>query len=102
MSDFAAFWEIARHMRGRCPNPRKPAQAAWDKAIKNGADPRMIIAGLKGFDEFNMGAITHGGLDYQFVCMASVFINQERWEQYLGEPAAKTYLAEGPRLRAVK
>lgn len=97
MTDFPTFWDIARHMRGRCPNPRSQALKAWDKAVKGGADPREIIAGLKGFESYN----NENDVEAQFVCQASKFLNQAYWEQYLGEPSAKAYLA-APELRVVK
>lgn len=96
MASFAEFWQRARHIRSRMPNPRKPAQKAWDKAMKEGADGEKIIAGYLGYES----AMDECDTDYQFRCQASKFINQEYWEQYLDEYAAKAYLAK-PKLEVV-
>lgn len=97
MADFAEFWELMKHMRGRLSNPRQLAERAWDKAVKQGAIPREIVAGGHGY----LDVIADCDIDCQYVCMAATFINQWRWEQYLTEPSAQRYLA-GPDLRVVK
>jgi hypothetical protein len=83
------FWPIAIHARGRLPNPKAPARKAWDRAVKNGHAPEQIVAGYKGY----LGAMMDTDTDCQYICQAATFINQERWEQYLGEPEAKAFLA---------
>jgi hypothetical protein len=97
MANFPEFWETtgAKGWRGRCSNPRKTAQTAWDKAVKSN-DWREIIAGAHGYTSY----LSDCDVDPQFACMAATFINQERWEQYLDEPAAQDYLAK-PKLEVV-
>ncbi len=98
MTDFAEFWSHAIYIRGRLPNGgRKPTEKAWKGAIKEGADPREIIAGYLGFEEAMMAV----GLDNQYRKMASTWLNGGCWEQHLGESEARRYLA-GPRLKVVK
>ncbi|KKM15947.1 hypothetical protein LCGC14_1690860 [marine sediment metagenome] len=100
MTGFAEFWALAKHIRSRMPNGgRPPAERAWNKAVKEGAVPDEIIAGYLGYED----AMDACDTDYQFRCMASTFVNQWRWEQYLDENAAERYL-EGcrPNLQVVK
>ncbi len=97
MTRFPEFWPRARHIRGRLPNPREPAEKAWGKAMKKGTDPDQIIAGYLGYES----AMDECDMDHQFRCQASKFINQEYWEQYLDEYAAKAYLAK-PKLEVVR
>ncbi len=98
MTDFAEFWALAIHIRGRLPNGgRKDVEKAWDRAIKEGADPREIVAGYLGFEEAAMAS----SLDNQYRPMASTWLNRGSWEQHLGETSARRYLAK-PRLEVVK
>lgn len=97
MTDFAEFWALAIQIRGRLDNGgRKNVEKAWNTAVKEGADPREIIAGYMGFEEAMMAV----GLDNQYRKMASTWLNGGCWEQYLGETTAKRYLAR-PKLEVV-
>ncbi len=98
MTTFADdFWPIARGCRGRLSSGgRVPAERAWDKAVKAKADPREIVAGWLGYQS----AMDDTETDFQYRLMASTFLNQYIWEEYLDEGAAKAYL-EQTRLRVV-
>ena len=78
-ADFADFWALAKGWRKPFCNPRKTAEKAWDRAIKEGANGDTIILGAEGYS----GHIDEENVEPRFVCMASVFINQERYEQYV-------------------
>ena len=98
MTDFAEFWEHAIHIRGRLPNGgRKDTLKAWNRAVKEGANPREIVAGYLGFEEAMLATDT----DNKYRPMASTWVNRWSWEQYLPEAAARAYLAK-PKLEMVK
>ncbi len=83
MTTFASdFWPLAKGWRGSHGNPRKGrggAEPAWDKCIKEGADPEQIIIGARGYLAHIEKEIT----DLSKVCQAVTFLNQWRWEQYV-------------------
>lgn len=67
---FEEFWQA---YPSRPNNPKKPARQKFDRAVKAGADPSVIIraAGIL--------AGQRKGQDPQFTPMASTWLNQERW-----------------------
>lgn len=69
---FAEFWTIYPS-RGPHSNPKKPAKAKWDLAIRRGVDPEVIIAGAKRLAE------NRRGQDPQLTPQAMTWLNQERW-----------------------
>ncbi len=82
MTDFAEFWSLASRWRGRYSNPRKGrggAEPAWDRVVKDGADPEQIVLGARGY----VAHIAQDDVEPQMVCMAATFLNQWRWEQYV-------------------
>lgn len=79
MTGFPDFWEIMKRCRGRYSNSRKVAETAWDKRVKAGAVTSDMILGAMGY----IAHIEEENVEPQFVCMASVFLNQERDEQYV-------------------
>ena len=98
MTGFDDFWDLAKGCRGRLNSGGRPkAEEKWDQAIKKGADPREIVAGWIGYQQ----AMLECDTDLQYRLMASTFLHQWTWEEYLGEDAAKRYLA-GPKLEMVK
>ena len=98
MTGFPEFWAVAKGCRGRLNSGGRPkSEKQWDKAVKAGAAPREIIAGWLGYQE----AMTETDTDLQYRLMASTFLHQWTWEGYLGEDAARRYLA-GPKLAVVK
>ena len=76
---FPEFWDLAKGWRGRYGNPRKPTERAWEKCVKAGAVESDMILGAKG----HLAHIEEENIEPQFVCMASVFLNQWRFEQYV-------------------
>lgn len=96
MTGFDEFWQLAKGWRGRYSNPRKGrggAEPAWNKAVKEGADPEQIYIGAKGY----LAHIEKDDVEPQFVCAAAVFLNQWRWEQYV-ELAVETERREAEEL----
>lgn len=72
-SAFEDFWKVYPRRDG--PNPRKPAKLSFDRAVKAGADPQMIIAAAKQF------AITESkNIGSRFMPQAVTWLNQERWK----------------------
>ncbi len=81
MTEFSDFWLIAKRWRGSYSNPRGGrggAEQAWNRAIMDGADPDEIVEGAQGYVDH----IQADDVESHFVCMASTFLNQARWEQY--------------------
>ena len=99
MTDFAEIWvEHFRGCRGRLSSGGRPnTERAWDKAVKAGAEERVIIAGWLGYQD----AMGETDTDLQFRMMATTFINGCHFEEYQEEWAAKRYLAK-PKLEVVK
>lgn len=82
MTDFAEFWALAKGWRGRYSNPRKGrsgAEPAWDRAMKDGADPEQICLGARGY----VAHIAEDDVNPQHVMQARTFINGWVWEQYV-------------------
>ena len=80
------FWR-AYPSRGRHSNPRKPARAKFEAALKRGTVTADIIRGAENFAAY----VEREGTDPKFVPQAQTWLNQERWTQYQeaagGEPA---------------
>lgn len=72
---FDEFWESYPKKEGK-----KKAREAFEKAVKNGADPKAIIEGAKAY-----AASDRGTGDPQFIKQPSTFLNGQHWED---EPAA--------------
>jgi hypothetical protein len=81
--DFDAFWE-AYPKRKPWPNPKATAKKAFDKALKRGATPQDLVTGATMYSEF----CRDHGTQPQFICMASTFLNQDRYEDYLDYESA--------------
>lgn len=75
VSLFDEFWESYPKKEGK-----KKAKEAFEKAVKNGADPKAIIEGAKAY-----AASDRGTGDPQFIKQPSTFLNGQHWED---EPAA--------------
>ena len=76
------FWPIAKRWRGRFSNPKRGrdgAEPAWNRCVKEGADPEQICTGARGY----VAHIEKDGVEPQHVCQARTFLNQWRWEQYV-------------------
>lgn len=72
---FDDFWDI--YPRKVC---KKPAQLAWNAAIKR-CDPLTIIAATRRYAE------TRKGQDPTYTCHAKTWLQQDRWTDY---PAPET------------
>ncbi len=64
-------------------NPKHPARAKFFRAVKSGVDPELIISGAGRYAEDPQTGT-------EFICMASTWLNQRRWEDY--PPAEITIL----------
>jgi hypothetical protein len=80
--DFEGFWEAYPKRDGS--NPRKPAQQKYDIAIRDGADPQAMLAGVMAYAAEQQ---RKGKLGTEFVMQATKFLNQEVWRDYLDKPA---------------
>lgn len=73
---FEEIWK-ARWGRGKASQPRQPAQRAFSAALKKGAKPADILAGVKarvGVDK----------PDTEYAPMLATWLNQERWKDGSG------------------
>jgi len=78
----ARAWQVFMAVypsRGKHPNPWAPAQAAFAKAVRNGADSKGIVDGAAGYAAAKTKSRETGT---EFVCQAITFLRQARWEQY--------------------
>ena len=69
---FEEFW-AAYPSRGSHANPKKPARAKWDRIIRQGTDPDLIIGAAKRLAESRLGQ------DPRHTPQALTWLNQERW-----------------------
>lgn len=87
MASFIDFWMAYPKRKGA--NPRAPAEAKYNLAIKKGASPDHLVSSVKKYaDELREQSL----IDTPYVCMASTWLNQKRWLDYApddGERAAK-------------
>lgn len=72
---FERFWSAYPH-RGDKSDPKKPARAKFDKAVRDGVDPELIVRAAERYR-----AVSAGG-DPQFNAQAATWLAQERWDQY--------------------
>ncbi|MDO8597829.1 MAG: hypothetical protein Q7R45_14560 [Sulfuricaulis sp.] len=98
MTEFSAFWSAYPSRRPH-PHPKQPAQAAWERATRAGADPAVILAGAQAYASY---AATEA-VEPRYVCHAATWLNQRRWEQYTEvEPAEKLAALAADEKRARK
>lgn len=83
---FERFWRSYPH-RGHHSDPKKPAQNAFEAAVKRGADSAMIIEAAAAYRE----AVVRESTDPRFVPQAVTWLRQERWADAL-------MMSEPPRL----
>ena len=74
---FEVFWR-AYPSRERHSNPKKPARAKFEAALKRGLVAANIIQGAKNYAAY----IEREGTDAKYVAQAQTWLNQERWTQY--------------------
>lgn len=84
---FAEWWAVYPN---HAPS-RKAALASYLRAVKRGADPEVILAGLRVWEP-----VWESG---QFVPHATTWLNQDRWE---GAPTARPSQHDGPDLAAAR
>lgn len=84
-SRFDEFW-AAYPSRGAAANPKAPAQAKFETAVKNGADPDQIILGAVNFARERRASGNDGT---EFVMQATKFLNQRVWEGFQVAPRSR-------------
>ena len=80
---FQNFWRTYPS-RGRHSNPKKPARAKFDAALKRGVAVADIIRGAENFAVY----VEREGTDPKYVAQAQTWLHQERWAQYQEQEAA--------------
>ena len=90
---FDEFWK-AYPKRGSASNPKKPARDKFERAIKAGADPQVIIAAARRFCEVER---QNGSEGTKFIPQASRWLNEQRWNDY---PAPASELVHGVHVKA--
>ncbi len=80
---FEVFWRTYPS-RGRHSNPKKPARAKFDAALKRGIAAADIIRGAENFATY----VEREGTDPKYVVQAKTWLNEERWGQYQEQEAA--------------
>lgn len=88
---FTRFWD-AYPSRGAHGNPKKPAKAKFDAAVKRGVDPETIIRGAAAYAQ----QVARAGTQPQYVAQAVTWLNQERW----GDATPPLFAASGQGERA--
>jgi hypothetical protein len=81
---FDEFWRQYPRKVGKTE-----AAKAWTKALKDGADPDLLLAAVKAHADFHLAAKT----DIQFIPHASTWLNQKRYED---EPPRPPRSQAGP------
>lgn len=79
---FDEFW--AAYPRRSGSNPRKPAQAKFERLVRDGADPREIINGAK---RYTVSLANENKINTVYVAQALTWLNQERWRDDLPKVA---------------
>ncbi len=83
---FDVFWRTYPSRRPHS-NPKKPAHAKFETAVKRGVAAADIIRAAENYAAY----IEREGTDPKYVAQAQTWLNQERWAQYQeaagGEPA---------------
>ena len=80
---FDEFWRTYPSRRSHS-NPKKPARAKFDAALKRGVAASDIIRGAQNFAAY----VEREGTDPKFVAQAQTWLSQERWTQYQEQEAA--------------
>src|ERR1700690_4223141 len=81
---FSDFWLCYPKRKGS--NPKVLARTKWDRALRLGAEPERIINSARAYrDELT----ADGKVGTEFVCQASTWLNQQRWEDYKEDPGSK-------------
>jgi hypothetical protein len=84
---FDAFWKAYPHRR---PNPRALAEAAFTRAVQDGAKPDQLIAAAAAY----AAECREKQIGEAFIVHASTFLRQRRWQDYVAEAQPNTPAAE--------
>lgn len=80
---FEHFWDLYPKRKPHA-NPKATAKAAFERALKRGVRVEQLWDGARGYAEY----CKDHGVKPVYVCMASTFLNQDRYEDYADyEPA---------------
>lgn len=94
--DFEEFWKAYPRRKGA--NPKAPARKLFDAAVKQGADPKAIVAGALRCAEQDRDKI---GTEY--IPQGVKWLRDRRWEDYLsGAEADNKRIADAERELAAK
>ncbi len=74
---FQSFWRTYPSRRPHS-NPKKPARAKFDAALKRGVSAWDIIRGAQNYAAY----IKREGTNPKYVAQAKTWLNEERWPQY--------------------
>jgi predicted transposase YbfD/YdcC len=80
---FDEFWRTYPSRRSHS-NPKKPARAKFDAALKRGATAAEIIRGAQNYAAY----VERESTDPKYVAQAKTWLNEERWTQYQEQEAA--------------
>lgn len=78
-SKFEEFWKEYPKRKG--DNPKNPARKQFEAAVRQGADPNAIIAGVKSAKSRNADKI-----GTEFIPQAVKWLRDRRWEDYADIP----------------
>jgi hypothetical protein len=93
---FAEWW--AAYPKRDGANPRKPALEKYALALRKGASPDDMLRGLQAYAAEQK---RQGKIGTPYIAQAVVFLNQERWRDYLAK-APKADPDDGSRLFGLK
>ena len=74
---FEEFWQAYPPRRPHS-NPRKPAQAKFEAALKHGTVPADIIRGAENYAAY----VQRERSDPKYIAQAQTWLGQERWKEY--------------------
>lgn len=83
---FERFWE-AYPKRGTASNPKKPARDRFDRLVRDGTDPEIMIAAAKRFCAIEREAGRYGT---EKVAQALTWLNQSRYADYAESAPARS------------
>jgi hypothetical protein len=75
---FDEFWRVYPK-RGDAANPKKPACDKFERAVRGGADPAVIIAAAARYAAIESSA---GRSNTEKIAQAVTWLNQQRWQDY--------------------
>ena len=76
-TEFETFWQSYPSRRPHS-NPKKPALAKFEAAVKNGTPPADIIRGAQNYTAY----VRRERIDPKYVAQAQTWLSQERWTEY--------------------